>query len=76
VVLGLEVLSIGGKGELVTHLNLGLLVSLPHQLVLGVQGAGEGSGARFLPLQVKLLVLSSFLVHLHGNPLGLGADVL
>ena len=74
--LGLEVLSVGGKDELVTRLNLGLLGSLPRQLVLGVQGAGEGSGARFLPHQVTLLVLSSFRVHLHGNPLGLGADVL
>ena len=68
--------SVGGKDELVTRLNLGLLGGLPHQLVLGVQGAGEGSGARFLLLQVKLLVLSSFRVHLHDNPLGLGADVL
>ena len=76
VVLELEVLTVGGKGELVTRLNLGLLVGLPHQLVLGVQGAGEGSGASFLLLQVKLLVLSSVRVHLHDNPLGLGADVL
>ena len=76
VVLELEVLSVGGKDELVTRLNLGLLGGLPHQLVLGVQGAGEGSGASFLLLQVKLLVLSSVRVHLHTNPLGLGADFL
>ena len=75
VVLDLEVLSVGGKDELVTRLNLGLLGGLPRQLVLGVQGAGEGSGASFLLLQVKLLVLSSVRVHLHDNPLGLGADV-
>jgi hypothetical protein len=74
--LDLEVLSVGGKDELVTRLNLGLLGGLPHQLVLGVQGAGEGSGARLILLQVKLLVLSSVCVHLHDNPLGLGADVL
>jgi hypothetical protein len=49
-VLDLEVLSVGGKGELVTRLNLGLLGGLPRQLVLGVQGAGEGSGARLLLL--------------------------
>ena len=76
VVLGLEVLSVGGKDELVTRLNLGLLGGLPRQLVLGVQGAGEGSGASFLLLQVKLLVLSSVRVHLHTNPLGLVAVVL
>ena len=76
VVLGLEVLSVGGKDELGIRLNLGLLGGLSHQLVLGVQGAGEGSGASFLLLQVKLLVLSSVRVHLHTNPLGLGADVL
>jgi hypothetical protein len=76
VVLGLEVLSVGGKDDFVTRLNLGLLCGLPHQLVLGVQGAGEGSGAIVLLLQVKLLVLSSVRVHLHDNPLGLGADVL
>jgi hypothetical protein len=75
VVLVLEVLSVGCKDELVNCLNLGLLVGLPHQLILGVQGAGEGSGASFLLLQVKLLVLSSVRVHLHDNPLGLGADV-
>ena len=75
-VLDLEVLSVGGKDELVTRLNLGLLGGLPRQLVLGVQGAGEGSGARLLLLQVKLLVLSTVRVHLHDNPLGLGADVL
>ena len=45
-VLDLEVLSVGGKDELVTRLNLGLLGGLPRQLVLGVQGAGEGSSAR------------------------------
>ena len=67
--LDLEVLSVGGKDELVTRLNLGLLGGLPHQRVLGVLGAGEGSGARFLLLQVKLFVLSSFRVHLHDNPL-------
>ena len=76
VVLELEVLSVGGNDEFVTRLNLGLLVVLPYQLVLGVQGAGEGSGASFLLLQVRLLVLSSVRVHLHDNPLGLGADVL
>jgi hypothetical protein len=76
VVLGLEVLSVGSRGELVTCLNLGLLGGLPHQHVLGVQGAGEGSGASYLLLQVKLLVLSSVRVHLHDNPLGLGVDVL
>ena len=59
-----------------SRLNLGLLGGFPHQLGLGVQGAGEGSGARSLPHQVTLIVLSSFRVHLHGNPLGLGADVL
>jgi hypothetical protein len=59
-----------------SRLNLGLLGGLPRQLVLGVQGAGEGSGARLLLLQVKLLVLSTVRVHLHDNPLGLGADVL
>jgi hypothetical protein len=75
-VLDLEVLSVGGKDELVTCLNLGLLGGLPRQLVLGVQGAGEGSGARLLLLQVKLLVLSTVRVHLHDNPLGLGAGVL
>jgi hypothetical protein len=71
VVLGLEVLSVGSRGELVTCLNLGLLGGLPHQHVLGVQGAGEGSGASYLLLQVKLLVLSSVRVHLHDNPFGL-----
>ena len=71
-VLDLEVLSVGGKDELVTRLKLGLLGGLPHQLVLGVQGAGEGSGASFL----LLLVLSSVRVHLHDNPFGLGVDVL
>ena len=76
VVLELEVLSVGGKDEFVVRLNLGLLVVLPYQLVLGVQGAGEGSGASFLLLQVRLLVLSSVRVHLHDNPLGLGADFL
>ena len=76
VVLEIEILSVGGKDELVSRLNLGLLGGLPHQLVLGVQGAGEGSGASFLLLQVRLLVLSSVRVHLHDNPLGLGADVL
>jgi hypothetical protein len=73
VVLGLEVLSVGSKGELVTCLNLGLLGGLPHQLVLGVLGAGEGSGATVLLLQFKLLVLSSHHVHHRGNPLGLVA---
>ena len=72
VVLVLEVLSVGCKDELVNCLNC---LGLPHQLILGVQGAGEGSGASFLLLQVKLLVLSSVRVHLHDNPLGLGADV-
>ena len=76
VVLELEILSVGGKGDFLTRLNLGLLGGLPHQRVLGVQGAGEGSGASVLLLQVKLLVLSSVRVHLHDNPLGLGADVL
>jgi hypothetical protein len=75
-VLDLEVLSVGGKDELVTRLNLGLLGGLPRQLILGVQGAGEGSGARLILLQVKLLVLSTVRVHLHDNPFGLGADVL
>ena len=75
-VLDLEVLSVGGKDELVTRLNLGLLGGLPRQLVLGVQGAGEGNGARLLLLQFKLLVLSTVRVHLHDNPLGLGVDVL
>ena len=59
-----------------SRLNLGLLGGLPRQLVLGVQGAGEGSGARLLLLQVKLLVLSTVRVHLHDTSLGLGADVL
>jgi hypothetical protein len=76
VVLGLEVLSVGSKDELVTRLNLGLLGGLPHQHVLGVLGAGKGSGASVLLFQVKLLVLSSLRVHLHNNPLGLGADAL
>ena len=76
VVLDLEVLSVGSKDELVTCHNLGLLGGLSHQRVLGVQGAGEGSGARFFLLQCKLLVLNSVRVHLHDNPLGLGADVL
>ena len=76
VVLEIEILSVGGKGELVSRLNLGLLGGRPLQLVLGIQGAGEGSGASFLLLQVKLLVLSSVRVHLHANPLGLGVDVL
>jgi hypothetical protein len=75
VVLELEILS-AGKGNFHTRLNLGLLGGLPHQRVLGVQGAGEGSGASVLLLQVKLLVPSSVRVHLHDNPLGLGADVL
>jgi hypothetical protein len=75
VVLELEILSVGGKGNFLTCLNLGLLVGLPHQRVLGVQGAGEGSGASILLLQVKLLVLSYVRVHLHDNPFGLGADV-
>jgi hypothetical protein len=76
VVLGLEVLSVGGKDEIVTRLNLGLLGGLPHQRVLSVLGAGEGSGAIFLLLQVTLLVISSHHVHHHGNPLGLVAVFL
>jgi hypothetical protein len=72
----LEILSVGCKDELVNRLNLGLLGGLPHQRVLGVLGAGEGSGTSFLLFQVKLLVLSSHRVHLHGNPLGLVAVVL
>ena len=59
-----------------SRLNLGLLGGLPRQLVLGVQGAGEGDGARLLLHQVKLLVHSTVRVHLHDNPLGLGVDVL
>jgi hypothetical protein len=76
VVLGLEVLSVGGRDEFVTRLNPGLLGSLPQQHVLGVLGAGEGSCARVLLLQIKLLGLSSPRVHHHGNPLGLVAVIL
>ena len=75
VVLELEILSVG-TGNFHTCLNLGLLGGLPHQCVLGVQGAGEGSGASILLLQVTLLVPGSVRVHLHDNPLGLGVDVL
>jgi hypothetical protein len=55
--LDLEVLSVGSKDGLGSRLNLGLLGGLHVNIVLGVLGVSEGSGACFLLLHVKLLGL-------------------
>jgi hypothetical protein len=74
--LNLEGHSVGSKDGLGHLPNLGPLGGHHVNVVLGVQGASEGSGTSFLLLYVKLLDLSFHPVHLHGNLLRLGAVVL
>jgi hypothetical protein len=74
--LDLEGHSVGSKDGLGHLPNLGPLDRVNFNVVLGVLGAGEGSGLSFLLLHVGLLDLSFHPVRIHRNLFRVGAVVL